>query len=191
MAKVNQAPWDGKGVPLTVPLAATAVVRRLEGFSATPYDDNGSAPGGTWTIGYGSIIDGNEKAVTPQTPAITEEEAVKLLQRDMRGAALAVARRVKSPLNEGQAASLISWTYNLGEGSLAKSTMLTLLNSGKFDAVPDEMRKWVHHEGKVLLGLLRRRWVEAAIFCGMDATDACTLAWKTIDSVDDWPALQA
>ena len=187
MAKVNQLPWDGKAVPL----AATAVVRRLEGFSSTPYDDNGSAPGGTWTIGYGSIIDANEKPVTPSTPAITEEAAVALLRRDMRGAALAVARRVKRPLNEAQAASLISWTYNLGEGNLAKSTMLTLLNSGKYEAVPDEMRKWVHHEGKKLVGLLRRRWVEAAIFSGMDETDACTLAWKTIDSLDDWPALDA
>lgn len=191
MSKVNQNAWDKHPATVAVPLAATAVVRRLEGFSATPYDDNGNLPGGTWTIGYGSIVDANEKPVTDKTPKISEDEAVKLLQRDMRGAALAVARRVKPALNQAQAAALISWTYNLGEGNLAKSTMLTLLNSGKFEAVPGEMRKWVHHEGKPLVGLLRRRWVEAAIFCGMDETNACTVAWKTIDSLDDWPSLQA
>jgi lysozyme len=183
MAKVNQAVWDRE----TVPVAATAVVRRLEGFSATPYDDNGPAPGGTMTIGYGSIRDAKGNPVTDKTPPVTEAEAVKLLQDDMLGAAKAVARRVKPALNQAQAAALISWTYNLGEGSLAKSTMLTLLNSSKFDAVPNEMRRWVHHEGRALVGLLRRRWVEAAIFCGMNETDACTVAWKTIDSLDDWP----
>ena len=53
--------WQG-----TVPLAATAVVKRIEGFSGEPYDDNGERPGGTWTIGYGTIIDaqGTDKEFT-------------------------------------------------------------------------------------------------------------------------------
>src|SRR4051812_8626608 len=46
------AAWDG-----SVPAAATAVVKRIEGFFAAPYDDNGNRPGGTWTIGYGTIVD--------------------------------------------------------------------------------------------------------------------------------------
>ncbi len=87
--------WDRK----TVPDVATAVVKKIEGFSATPYDDNGSKPGGTWTIGYGTIVDAQGKAVTPQTPPITEAQAVTLLIRDMDGSAQAVARRVKVDLN--------------------------------------------------------------------------------------------
>ncbi|WP_051696099.1 hypothetical protein [Caulobacter sp. UNC358MFTsu5.1] len=61
-------PWDG----VTVPEAATTVVKRVEGFFAKPYDDNGALPGGTWTIGYGTIRDAAGKPVTPATPAITE-----------------------------------------------------------------------------------------------------------------------
>ena len=184
-AKVAVQPivWDGK-----VPMAATAVVKRLEGFFPKPYDDNGDKPGGTWTIGYGSIRDAAGKPVTPNTPMITELEAEQLLLRDMVGAAEAVKRRVLVPLNEMQAAALISWVYNLGEGSLRKSTLLVRLNAGDSAGVPDEMRKWINQEGKPLLGLLRRRWAEAAIFQGIGATQAVVRAWREIDDLDDWPS---
>ena len=174
--------WDGK-----VPLAATAVVKRLEGFFPQPYDDNGNLPGGTWTIGYGTIQDAGGKPVTPQTPAITEPQAEALLLRDMLGAAGAVQRRVQVPLDEMQAAALISWVYNLGEGSLRKSSLLVRLNAGDSAGVPDEMRKWINQEGKPLVGLLRRHWAEAAIFMGMDATNAVVRAWRDIDDLGDWP----
>lgn len=178
-AKTN---WDG-----TVPPAATSVVKRLEGFYANPYDDNGAQPGGTWTIGYGSIRDAKGNPITPQTPPITEAEAEKLLQRDMQGAANDVKNRVAVALAAHEAAALISWTYNLGGGNLAKSTMLKRLNAGDRAGVPEEMRKWIMHENKPLVGLLRRRWAEAAIFQGIDATNACVRAWNEIDSLDDWP----
>ncbi|MGO4124528.1 lysozyme [Inquilinus sp. YAF38] len=182
MSDLNK-PWDK-----SVPLAATVVVKRIESFIPHPYDDNGSLPGGTMTIGYGSIFDKNGKPVTSKTPPITEAEAEILLQRDMEGSARDVDQRVKVALLTREAAALISWTYNLGGGNLAKSTMLTRLNAGDKGAVPDEMRKWINQAGKPLLGLLRRRWAEAAIFLGLDPTDACVRAWKEIDDLNAWPA---
>jgi len=182
MATIEQSIWEGE-----VPLAATAVVKRIEGFYPKPYDDNGDQPGGTWTIGYGTIVDVNGHPVTPDTPSVTEEQATELLQRDMLGAASDVRKRVQAKLLVCQAAALISWTYNLGGGNLAKSTMLTRINAGDFAAVPNEMRKWISQEGRPLVGLLRRRWAEAAIFQGMDATRACVLAWKNIEDLKDWP----
>jgi len=181
---MTSAEWTGG-----VPNAATAVVKRVEGFFAEPYDDNGALPGGTWTIGYGSIIDQDGKPVTPQTPAITEAEAETLLQRDMQGAAQEVRQRVKVALAEYEAAALISWTYNLGGNNLAKSTLLQCINAKQKSRVPDEMRKWIVQEGKPLVGLLRRRWAEAAIFMGRDPVEACVLAWKYINDLSDWPAL--
>ena len=173
--------------PPQVPDAATAVVKRVEGFSATPYDDNGSKPGGTWTIGYGTIVDANGNPVTPQTAPITEPQAVDLLVRDMDGAGEAVARRVKVALLVREAAALISWTYNLGEGALKSSTLLTDVNAGDKAAVPAQMRKWIHQNGAPLVGLLRRRWAEAAIFVGVDPTNAVVRAWKEIETLSDWP----
>lgn len=183
MSEDLSAIWDRKSVPL----AATAVVKRIEGFSATPYDDNGAQPGGTWTIGYGTIRDANNSPVTPNTAPITEAEAVTLLLRDMLGAAKDVDARVHPALFVHEAAALISWTYNLGGGNLAKSTMLTDLNAGQKQKVPDEMRKWITQAGKPLLGLLRRRWAEAAIFVGVDPTNACVRAWKEIETLTEWP----
>ena len=174
--------WDG-----AVPPAATAVVKRIEGFYAQPYDDNGSLPGGTWTIGYGSIVDAQGQRVSPRTPAITEAEAEQLLRRDMAGAARDVQLRVQVPLKPCEAAALISWVYNLGAGNLAKSTLLRRLNANRKSEVPAEMRRWIMHEGRPLVGLLRRRWAEAAIFGGMDATQACVRAWREIDDLTDWP----
>jgi len=185
MAENLGAPWDG-----TVPSAATVVVKRIEGFFAAPYDDNGNLPGGTWTIGYGTIVDAQGHPVTPTTPPVTEVEAETLLRRDMRHSAAAVKQRVKIALTTGEAAALISWTYNLGEGSLSKSTMLVRLNANNKAAVPAEMRKWIMQEGKPLLGLLRRRWAEAAIFTGVDPIHAAVRAWKEIDSLDDWPSFK-
>jgi lysozyme len=176
-------PWNG-----AVPSAATTVVKRIEGFFSKPYDDNGSKPGGTWTIGYGTIIDATGKPVSPSTKPISEVEAEVLLKRDMEGAARDVKLRVKVSLAECEAAALISWVYNLGGGNLGKSTMLTRINAGNKSAVPAEMRKWINQEGKPLVGLLRRRWAEAAIFTGMDSVNACVRAWREIDSLDDWPA---
>ncbi|WP_434583638.1 lysozyme [Klebsiella sp. R390] len=178
--------WDG----VTIPPSATSVIKRIEGFYSSPYDDNGSIPGGTWTIGYGTIIDASGKAVTPHTAPITEAEAEQLLVRDMKGAAHTVQQRVYVSLLECEAAALISWTYNLGGGNLAKSTMLKYINSGQKTRVPDEMRKWISQEGKPLLGLLRRRWAEAAIFIGIDSVNACIRAWNEIDSLNDWPAFK-
>lgn len=175
--------WDGG-----VPPAATAVVKRIEGFFAHPYDDNGAQPGGTWTLGYGSIVDAQGQRVTPQTPSITEAEAEQLLRRDMAGAARDVRQRVQVPLRTCEAAALISWVYNLGAGNLAKSTLLLRLNANRKSEVPAEMRKWIMQEGRPVLGLLRRRWAEAAIFGGMDATNACVRAWREIDDLADWPA---
>jgi lysozyme len=186
MGAVNNGPWQGD-----VPLAATAVVKRIEGFYSHPYDDNGSLPGGTWTIGYGSIVDRMGRRVSEDTEPVSEAQAVELLQRDMEGAASDVMQRVTVPLLVCQAAALISWTYNLGGGNLAKSSMLRRLNAGDFAAVPGEMRKWISQEGRPLLGLLRRRWAEAAIFQGMDATNACVLAWRSIEQLEDWPAFAA
>lgn len=175
--------WDRRNIPD----AATAVVKRIEGFYAQPYDDNGSIPGGTWTIGYGTIVDAHGQRVTPDTPPITEAKAVALLRRDMGGAAMAVARRVSTDLAECEAAALISWTYNLGEGNLTNSTLVRKLNSGNKAAVPAEMRKWINQEGRAVLGLLRRRWAEAAIFQGIEPTNACVRAWREIDELTDWP----
>lgn len=173
-----------------IPDAATVVVKRIETFQGKPYNDAGGRPGGTWTIGYGTIVDSDGRPVTPNTPPVTEPEAVELLLRDMQNAGADVAKRVNVPLLVREAAALISWTYNLGDGALKSSTMLTRINAGDKADVPAQMRKWIHQNGTPLVGLLRRRWAEAAIFVGVDPINACVLAWNEIETLNDWPPFE-
>ena len=48
--------------------------------------------------------------------------------------------------------------------------MLRVLNEGKYDEVPFQMKKWNKAGGKVLEGLIRRREAEANMFEGKNAT---------------------
>ena len=62
--------------------------------------------------------------------------------------------------------ALVSWTYNLGPSNLNASTMLKVLNSGDYDGVPEQIKRWNKAGGKVLEGLIRRREAEALLFQG-------------------------
>jgi len=64
--------------------------------------------------------------------------------------------------------ALVSWTYNLGPTNLNASTMLKVLNSGNYDGVPEQIKRWNKAGGKVLEGLIRRREAEALLFEGKD-----------------------
>jgi lysozyme len=177
------APWDGG-----VPTAATVVVKRIEAFAEKPYADNPGNPRCTWTIGYGSIHDAAGAPITANTPPISEPDADALLMNEMRGTAVEVRTVVTVRLLTREAAALISWTYNLGGPNLESSTLLRRLNNNDKAGAADEMRRWINQGGRPLLGLLRRRWAEAAIFLGLDPAQACDRAWAEITQLDAWPA---
>ena len=46
--------------------------------------------------------------------------------------------------------------------------MLKVLNEGKYDEVPYQMKRWNKANGEVLAGLVRRREAEAALFEGKE-----------------------
>jgi lysozyme len=135
------------------------LIKSFEGFIGHMY----LCPAGVPTIGYGTtLIEG--KPIAPGT-VITEDKASELLRQQIDATfAPAVIRHVKVPLNQNQFDALVSWTYNLGEGSLASSTMLKLLNQGDYASVPAQMMRWTKANGVDLPGLVRRRQAEAELF---------------------------
>jgi lysozyme len=167
-----------------VPDAAVSLVIATESYRARPYQDGG----GVWTIGYGTTRIAGEP-VSADTPAVSEAEARALMSADLAGAARDVASQITVPLRECEAAALISWTYNLGVGNLARSTMRAMVNLRRHGAVEAEMGKWIYTAGKPSLGLLRRRWAEAAVFQGLDAGTAIARAWAEIGALGEWPAI--
>lgn len=110
------------------------------------------------TIGWGHTH------TTKMGQVITEEQAQALFDRDVAWAVAAVDKHIKVPLNTNQADALISWTFNIGEANMRKSTLVRVLNQGRYDLVAAELTRWDKQKGKTLRGLTRRRAEEAVLF---------------------------
>ena len=135
--------------------AGIALIKKYEGFSEKPY----LCPAGKRTIGYGHVIKANEPF-----GKITQEQGEALLRDDLQEAEDAVTRLVKLPLNTNQFSALASFTYNLGEGNLKKSTLLSLVNRGMWYMAAQQFDKWVYANAKKLPGLVKRREAEKQLF---------------------------
>jgi lysozyme len=95
---------------------------------------------------------------------ITEEQAQKLLNQDLEPSRKAIDKLVKVKLTENQREALASFTYNLGINTFAGSKLLKVLNEGKYEEVPNELRKWDKVGGTTLPGLKRRRDAEIELW---------------------------
>lgn len=132
-------------------------VERLEGFRARAYKDTR----GLLTIGFGHRIRADEFCL--KDAFLTRDEALTLLRLDVVEAEAAVNRLVKVPLKQEQFDALVSFTFNVGQGNLATSTLLRKLNEGHCCAVPDELRRWKRGG---TASLLARRNAEIALYIG-------------------------
>jgi lysozyme len=130
------------------------IIKRFEGLKLRAY----RCPAGVWTIGYGSTRDVHPGAV------IAVSEAVERLGDDLKGAASAVERLVRVPLNDNEFGALVSIVFNIGAGAFEHSTLLRKLNSGDRAGAANEFKRWNRGGGRVLAGLVRRRAAENALF---------------------------
>ena len=131
------------------------LIKHFEGFSSTVYE----CPAGLPTIGYGHLIKKGEVLTS-----LTEEEAEELLRQDVQVAERAVLRLINVPLTDGQFDALVSFTFNLGSGSLQSSTLRRVVNRKDHDQVPTQLRRWVWSGGQKLKGLQLRRKAESTLY---------------------------
>ena len=126
-------------------------VKHYESFKSKAY----RCCGGVMTIGYGYTKN------VKWGDTVTETEAVRLLEEELLLAKKHVLRIVKVPLTENQLASLTSFTFNCGQGSLRKLVCekKNRLNGGNYKSVEVVMPQYRMAGGKVRKGLeLRRKW---------------------------------
>lgn len=135
--------------------AGLALIKQFEGLRLTAYQDMV----GVWTIGYGHT--GPE--VAPGL-AITQDQADQLLSGDLARFEAGVSRLASVPLNANQFSALVSFSYNLGLGSLQSSTLLKLLNQGDYAGAAAQFPRWDRAGGQEVAGLLTRRLAEQALF---------------------------
>lgn len=78
-------------------------------------------------------------------------------------------------LNGNQYSALVSFTFNLGCGSLRSSTLLQKLNRGDVQGAADEFKRWNKAGGKVLPVLVKRRVAEEMLFSEGEAIKSFSL----------------
>ena len=136
------------------------LIRIAEGLRLVPY----LCPAGRPTIGYG-----HTRGVTMEHPPLTVVGALAYLEEDLAVVEAAINHYVHVALTASMRDALASWVFNLGEGLFRVSTMLKVLNAGRYTDVPAEISKWVYSHDKSgqpvrLPGLVVRREDEAELF---------------------------
>ncbi|WP_183560703.1 lysozyme [Mucilaginibacter sp. SP1R1] len=114
------------------------LIKGFEGLVLHAYKDIA----GVWTIGYGSTRYANGNRVVPGGELANESQAADLLKHTLGTYVQAVHDSVKVPLNQNQFDALVSFTYNLGAGALASSTLLKKLNAGDYNGAADQFLVW-------------------------------------------------
>ena len=135
-----------------------ALIKKFEGCELKAYQ----CSAGVWTIGYGPTKD------VDAGMEITQEQAEQMLVDELHEYESYINKYVTVALSQNQFDALVSWVYNLGPANLSASTMLKVLNSGEYEDVPAQMKRWNKAGGKVLEGLIRRREAEACLFVGKE-----------------------
>ena len=140
------------------------LIMKSEGCSLESYIDTHDAHGAPlFAIGYGHT----NKAGPPNVTAgmeITQDQAEQILKQDLLPYQNYIRKYVTVPLNQNQWDALCSFVFNAGPGNLRALVENSGLNDKGYDQVSDEMMNYNKSQGKVLLGLTRRRRAEGALF---------------------------
>ncbi|WP_254173982.1 glycoside hydrolase family protein [Planktothrix pseudagardhii] len=140
------------------------LIQGFEGLHELKQDANGTYveayldPVGIWTIGWG-FTEGVYEGMTMTIP-----EAEERLKKEMKKYEISVLDGVKIDINDNQFSALVCFCYNVGARALFESTLLRLLNQGKYQEAADQFLAWDKAGGQALLGLSRRRRAERSLF---------------------------
>lgn len=135
------------------------LIKRFEGLRLTAYQDSV----GIWTIGYGTTrISGRP---VQQGETCTKEQAETYLMEDLaKIAETPVKRNTRGLITQSMYDALCCFTYNVGPGNFAKSTLLKDLNVSKYEDAAAGFLQWTKAGGVELKGLVRRRSAEKDLF---------------------------
>lgn len=150
---------------------ALEMIKHHEGVRFKPY----RCPAALWTIGVGHVLypeqgkmkmeDRMQFALRPEdTRTFTKEEVDAILQADLRRFVAGVQRYCPGGLTQGRLDALVSFAFNVGLGTLQRSTLRQKHNRGDYEGAAEEFMKFTKAGGKVLKGLVNRRNDERALY---------------------------
>jgi lysozyme len=139
---------------------ALDAIKHHEGVRTKPYRD----AIGLWTVGVGHLIGDGKTLPDAWNRVLTMKEVDEILSADLDRFERGVARMCPTGLTQGRFDALVSFAFNVGLGTLQRSTLRQKHNRGDYDGAADEFLKYSLAAGKVLKGLLNRRKDERAMY---------------------------
>jgi len=156
---------------MNVSPGAIKVICHHEGVRFRPY----RCPALLWTACVGHVLY-PEQAKIPMAERMnfplrpednrvwTKDEVDAILKADLARFEKGVATYCPVPLTQGMFDALVSFSFNVGLGTLQRSTLRSKLNRGDKAGAAEEFLKYCLAGGKILKGLQNRRIDERAMF---------------------------
>jgi lysozyme len=150
---------------------AIEVIKHHEGVRQKPY----RCPAKLWTVGVGHVIypeQGKLKLEDRDSFPVrvadmrlySMEEVNAILRSDLARFERGVAQYCPVALTQGQFDALVSFSFNVGLGTLQRSTLRQKVLRGDMEGAAEELLKYCMAGGKILKGLQNRRIDERAMF---------------------------
>jgi lysozyme len=151
---------------------ALHMIKHHEGVRVKPY----RCPARLWTVGVGHVIDPAharvpfDQRLELAIPAgwdrvLQMEEVDAILAKDLERFEAGVARLCPAAVDrQGHLDALVSFSFNVGLGSLQRSSIRARYNRGDHAGAAEGLLDWTKAAGKVLPGLVKRRNDERALF---------------------------
>jgi lysozyme len=150
---------------------AIAMIKHHEGVKQKAY----RCPAKLWTIGVGHVLypeqgklkleDRMSVPLRPEDDRVFPMEEVDgILRADLARFERGVAQYCPVPLTQGNFDGLVSFAFNVGLGTLQRSTLRQKLLRGDKAGAAEELLKYCMAGGKILKGLQNRRIDERALF---------------------------
>lgn len=152
------------------------MLKHHEGVRYKPYQ----CPANLWTIGVGHVLYDDQARIPSSKEGMaarksyplkpqdnrtwSKEEVDTLLAKDVVRFERGVERFIPVQLTQGEFDALVSFSFNLGLGTLQRSTIRQALLRGDKTTAVQSLLKYNKAGGKVLKGLDNRRKDEAALF---------------------------
>ena len=156
---------------MNVSAKAIEMIKHHEGVRQNPY----KCPAKLWTVGVGHVmfpeqgklkIDQRDSFYLPEGALrkYSMEEVNAILRADLARFEKGVATYCPVPLTQGQFDALVSFSFNVGLGTLQRSTLRQKVLRGDMEGASQELLKYCMAGGKILKGLQKRRIDERAVF---------------------------
>jgi lysozyme len=150
---------------------AKGVIKHHEGVRQRPY----RCPAKLWTIGVGHVLYPEQGAMKLElrdgfalkdadNRLFSMEEVDAILSADLERFERGVEKFIPVQLTQGQFDALVSFSFNVGLGTLQRSTLRQKVLRGDMEGAAQEFLKYCMAGGKPLKGLQNRRQDERALF---------------------------